>query len=174
MRSSPKGPVPLDEALRIGGQIAAALEAAHEKGIIHRDLKPANVKITPGGLVKVLDFGLAKIVRETSADGSTVTMELTEAGVALGTPAYMAPEQAQGSEVDKRADVLLLEVTAEPLTGHRAFKGDTLQATLAGVLTKEPPLDKVPARVRAVVAGMFEERPAGTSGAHLGVAVVAG
>src|SRR5580692_4191161 len=103
--SSPKGPLPLDEALRIAGQVAAALEAAHEKGIIHRDLKPANVKVTPGGLVKVLDFGLAKIVREASPDASTVTMGLTEAGAALGTPAYMAPEQARGNEVDRRADV---------------------------------------------------------------------
>ncbi len=121
--SSPKGPLPLDEALRIAGQIAAALEAAHEKGIVHRDLKPANVKITPGGLVKVLDFGLAKIVREASPDGSTVTMGLTEAGAALGTPAYMAPEQAQGNEVDKRADVWAFGVLLyELLTGNRAFK----------------------------------------------------
>ena len=85
--SSPQGPLPLDEALRIAGQVAAALEAAHEKGIIHRDLKPDNTKIAPGGLVKVLDFGLAKILRDASPDGSTVTMGLTQAGTTLGTPA---------------------------------------------------------------------------------------
>ena len=158
--SSPKGPLPLEEALRIAGQVAAALEAAHEKGIIHRDLKPANVKITPGGLVKVLDFGLAKIVREASPDGSTVTMGLTEAGAALGTPAYMAPEQAQGNEVDKRADVWAFGVLLyELITGHRAFKGDSVQATLAAVLTKEPPLDKLPARVRRLLRACLKKDP---------------
>jgi eukaryotic-like serine/threonine-protein kinase len=158
--SSPKGPLPLDEALRIAGQIAAALEAAHEKGIVHRDLKPANVKITPGGLVKVLDFGLAKIVRKASPDGSTVTMGLTEAGSALGTPAYMAPEQAQGNEVDRRADVWAFGVLLyELLTGHRAFKGDSVQATLAAVLTKEPPLDKLPPRVRRLLRACLKKDP---------------
>ena len=158
--SSPKGPLPLDEALRIAGQIAAALEAAHEKGIVHRDLKPANVKITPGGLVKVLDFGLAKIVREASPDGSTVSMELTEAGSALGTPAYMAPEQAQGNEVDKRADVWAFGVLLyELLTGHRAFKADSMQATLAAVLTKEPPLDKLPVGVRRLLRACLKKDP---------------
>ncbi|HEY1759636.1 MAG TPA: protein kinase, partial [Bryobacteraceae bacterium] len=156
--SSPKGPLALDDALRIAGQIAAALQAAHEKGIIHRDLKPANVKVTPGGLVKVLDFGLAKIVRDPSPEGSTVTMGLTEAGTALGTPAYMAPEQAQGNELDKRADVwafgaLLYEI----LTGHRAFKGDSVQATVAAVLTKEPDLENVPARVRPLLRACLKK-----------------
>jgi serine/threonine protein kinase len=89
-----RGPLPLEETLRIAGQIAAALTAAHEKGIVHRDLKPANVKITPGGLVKVLDFGLAKLISEPPTDGSTMTRGLTEGGTAVGTPAYMAPEQA--------------------------------------------------------------------------------
>src|SRR5580658_2796864 len=158
--SAPKGPLPLDEALRIAGQIAAALEAAHEKGIIHRDLKPANVRITPGGLVKVLDFGLAKIVRERSKDGSSTTMGLTEAGAALGTPAYMAPEQAQGNEVDKRADVWAFGVLLyELLTGHRAFQGDSVQGTLTAVLTKEPPLDKMPARVRRLLRACLKKDP---------------
>ena len=173
--SSPKGPLPLDEALRIAGQIAAALEAAHEKGIIHRDLKPANVKITPGGLVKVLDFGLAKILREASPDASTVTMGLTETGTTLGTPAYMAPEQALGNEVDKRADVWAFGVLLyELLTGNRAFKGDSVQATLSAVLTKEAPTG-LAARARvAAAAGVFEERPPGAFVHHRRLSVVAG
>jgi eukaryotic-like serine/threonine-protein kinase len=123
-------------------------------------LKPANVKITPGGLVKVLDFGLAKILREASPDGSTATMGLTEAGAALGTPAYMAPEQAQGNEVDKRADVWAFGVLLyELLTGQRAFQGDSVQATLAAVLTKEPPLDKMPARVRRLLRACLKKDP---------------
>jgi serine/threonine protein kinase len=109
-----EGPLPLDEALVLARQITAALEAAHEKGVIHRDLKPANVKIKPDGLVKVLDFGLAKIApKATSAgfgeDSPTLSMEslaATEAGVILGTAAYMSPEQARGkTDIDKRADI---------------------------------------------------------------------
>ncbi len=158
--SSPKGPLPLDEALRIAGQIAAALEAAHEKGIVHRDLKPANVKITPGGLVKVLDFGLAKIVREASPDESTMTMGLTEAGAAMGTPAYMAPEQAQGKEVNKRADVWAFGVLVyELLTGRRPFQGESMRATLAAVLTTEPDLTIVPARVRPLLRACLKKDP---------------
>ena len=91
--AAPKGPLSLDEALRIATQIAAALEAAHEKGIIHRDLKPTNVKVKADGTVKVLDFGLAKLMSEASPDPSTITMGLTEEGTVMGTPAYMAPEQ---------------------------------------------------------------------------------
>jgi eukaryotic-like serine/threonine-protein kinase len=173
--SSPKGPLSLDEALRIAGQVAAALEAAHEKGIIHRDLKPANVKITPGGLVKVLDFGLAKIVREASWDGPTVTTGLTEAGVALGTPAYMAPEQAQGNEVDKRTDVWAFGVLLyELLTGHRPFLGDSVQSTLAAVVDEGATAGETARACAAAVAGVFEERPAGAFVAHRGVAVAAG
>jgi len=106
---SPKGPLPLDEALRIARQIADALEAAHEKGIVHRDLKPANIKIKADGTVKVLDFGLAKVAAAAavnSENSPTFTMEATQAGMILGTAAFMAPEQARGKPVDKRADIL--------------------------------------------------------------------
>jgi serine/threonine-protein kinase len=122
--TEPKGVTALDEALRIVSQIAAALETAHQKGIIHRDLKPSNIKITPSGTVKVLDFGLAKVVRDASSDESTITMALTEAGTAMGTPAYMAPEQAQGQDVDQRADIWAFGVTLyELLVGRRPFRG---------------------------------------------------
>src|SRR5580704_14302189 len=108
---SPKGPLPFDEAWRIASQIAAALEYAHDKGIVHRDLKPANIKITPDGVVKLLDFGLAKAFttqRDATPAGEnspTLTMGATEVGVILGTAAYMSPEQAKGKSVDKRADI---------------------------------------------------------------------
>jgi serine/threonine-protein kinase len=104
-----QGAIPIDEALEIARQIADGLEAAHSKGIVHRDLKPANIKITPGGTVKLLDFGLAKAEGPWSAttsieDAPTLTVASTGAGVILGTAAYMAPEQARGRNVDKRAD----------------------------------------------------------------------
>jgi serine/threonine protein kinase len=103
--SSPSGPMPEDEILRVAEQVAAALAFAHEKGIVHRDLKAANVKLTAEGTVKVLDFGLAKVMRDRSSETSTLTVHATQAGSVLGTPAYMAPEQAQGKEIDRRADV---------------------------------------------------------------------
>src|SRR5258706_10196168 len=105
---SPQGPLPLDEALRLARQIAAALEAAHEKGIVHRDLKPGNIKITPDGTVKVLDFGLAKTAEAPAGDpesSPTMTISPTRAGMILGTAAYMSPEQARGKPVDNRADI---------------------------------------------------------------------
>jgi serine/threonine protein kinase len=99
-----KGPVPLDTTIGYAKQLAAALEAAHEKGIVHRDLKPANIKITPEGVLKVLDFGLAKTAGP-SEDGATLTIGATQVGTILGTAAYMAPEEARGKAVDKRADI---------------------------------------------------------------------
>jgi Tol biopolymer transport system component len=144
--------IDLDEALAIARQICDALEAAHEKGVIHRDLKPANIKITPEGRVKVLDFGLAKML-ETDPKGSalsmspTLSVHATYAGVILGTAAYMSPEQARGKPVDRRTDVWAFGcVLYEMLTGKHAFEpGETVSDAIASVLTREPDLNTLPA-----------------------------
>jgi Tol biopolymer transport system component len=136
-----QGRLPADEAVAIARQIAEALEFAHERGVVHRDLKPANIKLAPDGRVKVLDFGLAKAMaadasgRSDSAISPTITSLGTVVGVVLGTAAYMAPEQARGSSVDRRADIWSFgAVLWEMLTGKRAFEGDTVSDTLASVL----------------------------------------
>ena len=156
-----QGRLPVDEALEVARQIADALEAAHEKGIVHRDLKPANVKITPQGKVKVLDFGLAKAVAgdPSSPDATqspTITAAATQAGVVIGTAAYMSPEQARGRSVDKRSDIWAFgAVVYEMLTGRKAFEGETISDTLAAVLRADvdwsalPP--DTPAPVRRVL-----------------------
>jgi eukaryotic-like serine/threonine-protein kinase len=141
------GPLPLDEALAIAKQIAEALEAAHEAGIIHRDLKPANMKLRPDGTVKVLDFGLAKAAATDIdvANSPTYTMAATELGVIVGTAAYMAPEQARGKAVDKRADIWAFGcVLYEMLTGRAAFDGQTVTDILAAVLERAPDLTRLP------------------------------
>jgi serine/threonine protein kinase len=160
---SPKGPMPLDEALRIAHQIADALEAAHERGITHRDLKPANIKIKPDGTVKVLDFGLAKLAATTSGSGErspTFTIGMTEAGMILGTASYMAPEQARGKATDKRADIFAFGVVLhELITGNRLFGGEDAGEMLAKVIRDEPDLSDAPHSVQRLLTECLQKDP---------------
>jgi serine/threonine protein kinase/tetratricopeptide (TPR) repeat protein len=165
------GALPLVDALRIGRQIAEALEAAHERGIIHRDLKPANIKVTPEGRVKVLDLGLAKAfdTKETSSDSDaslspTLAVEGTQPGVILGTAEYMSPEQARGRAVDKRTDIWAFGcVMYELLSGRRAFTGETVTDVLAGILTSEPDWEALPPdtppRIRDLLGRCLQKDP---------------
>jgi serine/threonine-protein kinase len=161
-----QGPIPVAEALPIAKQIAEALEAAHEHGIIHRDLKPANIKLRPDGVVKVLDFGLAKALEPASATGVGATASptmtspalMTGVGVLLGTAAYMSPEQARGDTVDKRADIWAFGcVLYEMLTGKRAFQGENVSDVLASVLARESDWTILPAGLSPVL-GTFVKR----------------
>jgi Tol biopolymer transport system component len=169
-----RGPIPLAEALPMAAQIADALEAAHNKSIVHRDLKPANIKITPEGIVKVLDFGLAKPgpVGVGAPDGpgeqdltNSPTMIVgTGERVILGTAAYMSPEQARGKVVDKRTDIWAFGcVFYEMLTGRAPFPGETLSDTMAAILEREPPWAALPAatpaRIRQLLKRCLEKEP---------------
>jgi Tol biopolymer transport system component len=160
--------LPVHEAMTVARQIADALDTAHEKGIVHRDLKPANVKITPGGIVKVLDFGLAKaMIDDSSPDLSqspTADFAGTRAGIILGTPAYMSPEQARGKAIDKRTDIWAFGcLLYEMLTGRPAFGGETLSDTIAAILEREPDWTRLPtatpATVRALLLRCLEKDP---------------
>jgi serine/threonine-protein kinase len=146
-----QGPLPLEEALPIAKQMAEGLEAAHEKGIVHRDLKPANIKLTAEGKVKVLDFGLAKVAEPVAtpldlANSPTVPKHGTQAGMIMGTAAYMSPEQASGKGADRRADIWSFGVVLwEMLTGRALFEGETVSHTLADVLRCEIDFKELPA-----------------------------
>ena len=154
-----RGPIPVDEALGIAKQICEALEAAHEKGIIHRDLKPANMKITPDGKVKVLDFGLAKAFEAEAANANlsnspTLSMAATNAGVILGTAAYMSPEQAKGRTVDRRTDIFAFGcVLYEMLTGHPAFEGEDVSDILVASTAARSGLDVAACECTAAHSG---------------------
>jgi eukaryotic-like serine/threonine-protein kinase len=149
-----RGSIPIDEALPIAKQIADALEAAHEQGIIHRDLKPANVKVRADGTVKVLDFGLAKAVESAAGSSTNLSMSptmttpaMTQAGIILGTAAYMSPEQARGKAVDRRADIWSFGcVLFEMLAGRRPFDaGETVSDAVAAILKTDPDWAALPA-----------------------------
>ena len=150
-----RGPIPLPEAFPIMRQVADALDVAHEKGIVHRDLKPGNIMTTPGGIVKVLDFGLAKAASGDAASpdltqSSTVTVGGTREGVILGTAAYMSPEQARGEPLDKRTDIWSFGcVLYEMLTGRAAFGRGTVIDTFGAILHHDPDWDALPATTPA-------------------------
>jgi Tol biopolymer transport system component/tRNA A-37 threonylcarbamoyl transferase component Bud32 len=163
-----QGAIPVEEALPLAGQIAAALEAAHEAGIVHRDLKPANITITPDGVVKLLDFGIAKAVDTASVIDATQSPTLsptlsptfsptmaagaTAAGTLMGTATYMAPEQARGKAVDRRADIWAFGcVLYEMLAGRRAFDGDSMSDVIAAILRSEPDWTALPTSTPAAI-----------------------
>ena len=155
-------PLPMPEGLTVAVQIADALEAAHEKGIIHRDLKPANIKITSDGIVKVLDFGLAKAFANDDSEASvsqipSITSEGTVAGVIAGTAGYMSPEQASGKTVGKRTDIWAFGcVLYEILTARRAFRGETASDTIAAIFEREPDWNALPAQTPASIQRLLK------------------
>ena len=156
------GPLPPEEAIELARQIAEALEAAHDNGIVHRDLKPENIQVTPEDQVKVLDFGLAKAFAPEPASASaslspTITADATQAGLILGTAAYMSPEQAKGKAVDRRADIWAFgAVLLEMLTGRMVFGAESVSETLAKVMLAPVGFDALPTETPAPVERLLE------------------
>lgn len=154
--------LPPNEALQLARQIAAALETAHAKGIIHRDLKPANILATSGGVVKLLDFGLAKQNHDSLTDNETQSIGITQVGTIMGTPAYMSPEQAEGKPADARSDIFSFgAVLYEMLAGRRAFSGGSSAATLGAIVHKNPELLNAPPALEAIVRKCLSKSPDG-------------
>jgi serine/threonine-protein kinase len=160
-----RGPLPVEDALRVCAQIASGLEAAHEASVIHRDLKPGNIKLTPEGKAKILDFGLARDLRPEEARGTDRNGPITEEGVILGTPGYMAPEQVRGKPVDRRADIFAFGCLLYTcLVGTPAFAGETPSDVIVAILDSEPDLTrlpgKTPPRVRELIGKCLVKEPA--------------